>query len=104
MIISGGENIYPEEIEQELNSIREVIESVVVGIADKEFGMRPAAFLRTRDDILPDQNMLSEKLAEVLPRFKIPRYFFSWPYKENQMFKPNRDKFARLAAKIISES
>ena len=50
MIISGGENISPEEIEQVLHTFPEVHESIVVPVPDSRFGQRPVAFIRGCSD------------------------------------------------------
>jgi fatty-acyl-CoA synthase len=45
MIISGGVNVYPQEIEKVIQEVPGVLECAVVGIADPEFGERPVAFV-----------------------------------------------------------
>ena len=49
MIIRGGENIYPVEIEEVLYAIPEVLEATVVGIPDELYGEIPLAFIVTKD-------------------------------------------------------
>lgn len=73
--ISGGENIQPEEIEQELSLLSNVIEAVVIPISDPEFGKRPAAVVRT-DDPAFDLQKLQRGLREKLPKYKIPIALF----------------------------
>jgi O-succinylbenzoic acid--CoA ligase len=74
--ISGGENIQPEEIEQELLALPNILEAAVVPIDDPEFGQRPAAILRTADP-LQNADYLKQALLERLPKFKIPiRFIF----------------------------
>jgi len=102
MFISGGENIFPEEIEQVLNKLDNVIESIVVGVTDQEFGMRPVAFLQTIDDTLPDPANINEQLSGELPRFKIPRHIFLWPANKEKGLKADRQQFARLAAELTT--
>lgn len=69
--ISGGENIQPEEIEQALLQIPEILEAVVVPKKDPEFGMRPVAFVRTNHSTLN----LHALLSKTLPKYKIPVAF-----------------------------
>ncbi len=69
--ISGGENIIPEEIEQALLQIPEVIEARVEPEADVEFGMRPIAKLYCKSEIsIPS---IEHHLEDLLPRYKIPK-------------------------------
>lgn len=77
LIISGGENIQPEEIESALLSISGVLQVVVVPRPDEEFGQRPVAFIKTEGLLLKE--FLIEELTKVVPKFKIPDDFFPWP-------------------------
>ena len=76
MFISGGENIYPEEIEAALLEIDEVVEAIVVPVKNPEFGYRPVAFVRTE----PIRNITADDLPG-LSSFKIPIQFYDWPRK-----------------------
>lgn len=69
--ISGGENIIPEEIEQALLQIPEVIEARVEPEADVEFGMRPIAKLYCKSEITTSS--IEHHLEALLPRYKIPK-------------------------------
>jgi len=101
MFISGGENIYPEEIEEALNNEDTVIESLVVGVDDDEFGMLSVAFIRTNDKRLPPKDIISENLLKILPKYKLPKFYFPWPDEEENM-KPNRIRFKKLAKQLLS--
>ena len=72
MIISGGENIYPKEIELVLDEIDGVIESAVIGVPDPDFGERVVAVLVCADAPLTDGD-LRPHLDAALARFKHPR-------------------------------
>lgn len=72
MFISGGENIHPEEIERELQSIPGVLRAIVVPIPDKEYGNRPAAFIET-SSALPDNDTLPQVLSRSLGTLKTPQ-------------------------------
>jgi fatty-acyl-CoA synthase len=76
MIISGGENIYPAEIENQLVTLPGVAESAVVGLPDERWGEVPVAVLvRTSD--AAGQGLTSEAVLQHLQsriaRFKLPR-------------------------------
>lgn len=79
MFISGGENIYPEEIEKNLLNIEGVDAAVVVATADIKYGHRPRAFIKTNKDLDSLRRSLPDQLANVLPKFKIPTDFHPWP-------------------------
>lgn len=73
LIISGGFNIYPREIEEFLMEQDEVKEAAVIGIPDKIRGELPIAYV-VPDGIL-DENALKEKCKQSLASFKVPRKF-----------------------------
>ena len=76
MIISGGENIYPAEIENQLVTLPGVAESAVVGVADARWGEVPVAVL-VRSADAAGQGLTSESVMQHLQsriaRFKLPR-------------------------------
>jgi len=75
MIISGGLNVYPKEIEMVLDEIPGVVESAVVGLPDDDFGERVVAYIVPVDpDEPPSDKTLSEAVGE-LARFKHPKQF-----------------------------
>ena len=94
LFISGGENIQPEEIEQALGQLPEILEAIVVPIDDPEFGALPAAFIRTLSGYM-EIKKIREALSLHLPRFKIPRHFF--PLPDNSSLKPSRALLGQLA-------
>lgn len=92
--ISGGENIYPEEVERLLQEIDGVDQAIVVAIADDEYGARPVAFVDSQT-MAPD--VWSRELARRIPRFKIPDHWFAWPGELTAATKANRGQLTRLA-------
>ncbi len=78
MFISGGENIYPEEVERALCTLDSVIDAVVVPVDDGIYGQRPVAFIRP-DGELPTPEILRACLKSTLPSFKIPDAVHRWP-------------------------
>jgi len=73
MIISGGENIYPKEIENVLYEVDAIAEAAVFGIPDEHFGEVPAAYVKLKPGARVDENDLVEHCAQKLARFKRPR-------------------------------
>jgi long-chain acyl-CoA synthetase len=73
LIIRGGENIYPKEIEDVLYAHPGVLEAAVVGQQDQVFGEQPVAFvaLRAGFDVAPGD--LIEHCRRSLARYKVPR-------------------------------
>lgn len=79
MFISGGENIYPEEIERALMALAGIERAAVFAIPDNTYGERPVAFIKREDPTEPDTERIREALAEKLPRLKLPDAVFVWP-------------------------
>jgi len=101
MFISGGENIHPEEIERHLLQMDEIAQAIVVPVNDREFGKRPAVFIQHEEKIKKSQ--LKKRLEKVLPKFKIPDYFFEMPLTANKNLKPDRQSLQILANKIVDK-
>ncbi|MDA8374483.1 MAG: AMP-binding protein [Actinomycetota bacterium] len=77
MIIRGGENIYPREIEAALSGHPGVAASAVLGIPDPAMGERVVAVIRARNPVNPPGSEdLSEFLRRELAHFKIPRSWY----------------------------
>ncbi|WP_194846921.1 o-succinylbenzoate--CoA ligase [Candidatus Neptunochlamydia vexilliferae] len=75
LFISGGENIYPEEIERLLQSIEGITYAEVVPTPDEEFGFRPTAYIESDQGY--EEEALKSYLEDFLPRFKIPIAFLA---------------------------
>ena len=75
MIITGGENVYPREVEESLYSYPDVQECAVVGLPDKEWGERVTAFIMPHKGQQPDSAVLKSFLKEHLAGFKVPKEF-----------------------------
>lgn len=76
LIVSGGENIQPEEIERRLNALPDVRRAVVVGVPDPKFGERPVAFI---DWAGPARVDLDAELRRSVPGYKVPDAFYDMP-------------------------
>lgn len=72
LIISGGFNIYPKEIELELDRLPGVIESAVIGVPHPDFGEGVVAVV-TASKVLPPESAIIAGLATRLAKFKIPK-------------------------------
>jgi acyl-CoA synthetase (AMP-forming)/AMP-acid ligase II len=75
MIIRGGENIYPREIEQVLFDHEEVADVAVVGVPDAVWGEQVAAFIRPAEGCAPDPDALFAYCRERLAPHKAPRHW-----------------------------
>src|SRR6187200_3456977 len=73
MIISGGENVYPGQVEEVLRGHPDVDDAVVIGVEDERFGQRLVAYVVLR----PGSALTSEDVIvfgrDNLARFKVPR-------------------------------
>jgi len=75
LIKSGGENIYPAEIEKVLLEHEAIEEAVVVRVADEKWGEVPRAVVSTYDEDAVDVDDLMDRLSERLANYKLPQYF-----------------------------
>jgi bile acid-coenzyme A ligase len=71
MIVTGGANVYPAEVEAALDSHPAVLSSAVIGLPDDDLGQRIHAIVQTRSPVL--EPALCEYLEDHLVRYKIPR-------------------------------
>jgi fatty-acyl-CoA synthase len=73
MIVSGGENVFPHEVEEILSSHPAVAEAVVIGVDDQEFGQRLRAFLVPAPGEEATADGIREFVKANLARYKVPR-------------------------------
>ncbi|HNN47771.1 MAG TPA: AMP-binding protein [Marmoricola sp.] len=71
MIVSGGENVFPAEVENALARHSSVHEAAAIGVPDHEFGQRLRAFVVTVDEVSEDD--LKAWVKQQLARYKVPR-------------------------------
>jgi acyl-CoA synthetase (AMP-forming)/AMP-acid ligase II len=76
LVISGGENIYPIEIEEVLHTHPDVHDVAVIGIPDERLGEVPAAVIQLKSGVSGDQKSLLKFCEVNLPRYKRPRFIF----------------------------
>jgi len=72
-INSGGEKIYPEEVEKALKHHPSVYDAVVVGTPNERFGQQVTAVVQARAGEVPDRDELTEFCAQHLARYKLPK-------------------------------
>ncbi len=73
MLIIGGENVFPREIEEVLNAHESVQESAVIGVQDSSRGELPLAFVELVEGATFDETALRTHCREHLASFKVPR-------------------------------
>ena len=72
MIVSGGENVFPKEVEDCLMRHGAVVEVAAIGVDDPDFGKRLRAFVVVRGDAVSEDE-LKGHVKENLARYKVPR-------------------------------
>ncbi|WP_445478471.1 class I adenylate-forming enzyme family protein [Lysinibacillus irui] len=72
MIIRGGENIYPIEVEEVLYQMPEVLEAAVVGLPHEVYGEVPKAFVVLKEDRSLDENSILSYCQTRLAKYKVP--------------------------------
>jgi fatty-acyl-CoA synthase len=75
MIIRGGENIYPREIEELLLSHPAIVDAAVIGVPDTTWGEIPVAFIRLGDGTRPSDDELRAFCRRHLAPYKTPRHW-----------------------------
>jgi acyl-CoA synthetase (AMP-forming)/AMP-acid ligase II len=73
MIVSGGENVYPIEVEKTLATHPDVAEASVIGVDDEQFGQRLAAFVVLNAGASATPDVLKQHVRENLANYKVPR-------------------------------
>jgi malonyl-CoA/methylmalonyl-CoA synthetase len=73
MIISGGLNVYPKEIEECLDGLPGVAESAVIGVADPDFGEAVTAIVVARPGHVVDEASIIAALKDEIAKFKVPK-------------------------------
>lgn len=100
VIISGGSNIYPREVEDVLVSHDDVLEAAVVGRRHPQWGEEVVAFVVYHPGSVPDQSKLDQWCLENLARYKRPRrYLFVADLPKN-----NYGKVAKTMLQALAEA
>jgi fatty-acyl-CoA synthase len=73
MIVSGGENVFPKEVEDCLARHEAVVEVAAIGVDDEDFGKRLRAFVVLKEGTEASEEELKAHVKDNLARFKVPR-------------------------------
>jgi acyl-CoA synthetase (AMP-forming)/AMP-acid ligase II len=73
MIVSGGENLFPKEVEDILASHEAVAEAAAIGVSDEQSGQRLRAFVVLRSGQRATDQELKDHVRANLARYKVPR-------------------------------
>ncbi|MEB3032800.1 AMP-binding protein [[Mycobacterium] nativiensis] len=105
MVIRGGENIYPREIEEFLHTHPDIVDAQVVGVPDATYGEELVAVVRLRDGAPPlTVEGLREFCTGRLAHFKVPRYLrVVDEFPMTVTGKVRKDEMRRQAAAYLAE-
>ena len=100
-IITGGENVYPTEIESAIRKTQMVIDVCVIGIADKHWGQALTAIYTPKNKNISHIE-IHNQLKNQLSKFKIPKYWISLAnLPRNVQGKINRQQLQKIAKDIL---
>ena len=104
LIITGGFNVYPKEIEEVLDAMPGVGESAVVGVPHPDFGESVIAVVTAHGELPQEQAIIGE-LSKTLAKFKVPkRIFVVEELPRNAMGKVQKAELRRRHADVFSNS
>ncbi|HZH71056.1 MAG TPA: AMP-binding protein [Mariniphaga sp.] len=104
MIIRGGENIYPREIENFLYDMAEVESVEVAGIASPKYGEEVAAFIKVKEGKKLTEADVTDYCMGKIARFKTPRYiFFVKEFPMTASGKVQKYKLSQLGVQLCKE-
>ena len=95
VIISGGENIYPVQIEDFLRKMDQIKDVAVIGLADKRLGEISAAVIEVKEGMTLTEDQVNEFCLE-LPKYKRPRKLIFAPVPRNPTGKIEKPKLRQL--------
>jgi fatty-acyl-CoA synthase len=105
MIIRGGENIYPREIEEFLYTYPKIKDVQVVGVANAKYGEEVAAFIQLKPKQLASPQEISSYCREQISYYKIPKHiFFIDDYPTTASGKIQKYKLREMALSKLQES
>lgn len=105
MFVSGGENIFPADVERMLEKHPDVAQAAVVPIDDEIKGQKPVAFIIPKDGHRPDANEIKEFALANAPAYQHPR--FVWTVDQFPLASTNkidRGELRRMAAERMKAS
>jgi len=99
LVISGGYNVYPKEVEEAIDALPGVLESAVIGLPHSDLGEGVTAVVVPRSGVVLDPQQITAALADRLARFKQPkRVFMVESLPRNVMGKVQKAELRRLFA------
>lgn len=102
MIIRGGENVYPREIEEFLYTVDGVKDAQVVGIPDEKYGEIVGAFVMLNDGVQLTEEDIQDYARTKIARYKVPKHiFFLKEYPLTASGKIQKFKLRELAVKLL---
>lgn len=105
MIISGGENVYPSEVETVLNEHPSIHDAVVVGFPDKKWGESVAAAIILKDPTQYNEADLKAYCAERLAVYKAPKFYLVLSeYPRTPVGKINKLQIAEMVQEAVEAS
>ncbi|MCA1951153.1 MAG: AMP-binding protein [Treponema sp.] len=104
MIIRGGENVYPREIEEFLYNMDGIRDVQVVGVPSKKYGEEVGAFIILKEGVTMEEADVRDYCRGKISRHKIPRYvFFVTEYPMTASGKIQKYKLRDLSLKLLEE-
>ena len=101
LIISGGYNIYPKEVESEIDALEGVMESAVIGLPHPDFGEAVTAVVVLKPGCALTEEFIKQELSQRLARFKVPkRISFVEELPRNVMGKVQKNVLRENATQI----
>lgn len=98
VIISGGTNIYPREVEETLLQHSDIFEVAVIGVPDPEWGENIVAYIVTRDEKVLEKSLLDQWCQSQMASFKKPKkYFFVKELPKNSYGKVLKTELRQLS-------
>lgn len=103
LIITGGFNVYPKEVESEIDALPGVVESAVIGCPHPDFGEGVTAIVVLKKDSIADEKAIIADLEARLAKFKLPkRVIFVDDLPRNTMGKVQKNVLRDQNAKLYS--
>ena len=101
LIITGGFNVYPKEVESEIDALPNVVESAVIGCPHPDFGEGVTAVVVLKKDAIADEKAMIADLERRLAKFKLPkRVIFVDDLPRNTMGKVQKNVLREQNAKL----
>ena len=103
LVISGGYNVYPKEVEKLLDSMPEIVESAVIGVPHADFGEAVVAVVVPKSDAV-ELNAVEATLQGQLARFKQPKAIINVPeLPRNTMGKVQKNVLRELHSELFAD-